>query len=490
MKPNFEVLKDYVLKFNKNDFENHKNLIDNESAFLFLKENAPILTCPDNDIEETFAFRTWVFRKHLKQTEDGLIITEFLENVPWASKHNTINAPLFFHLSEGRWWKNASDILDYAKFFLNQNGEPFTYTNPSLTAIVKIFKNCDNIEYLLENINLVQAYYDEWDKRYKLDNGLYKSYDGIDAMELSISGRNLQTFDFYYGIRPTINTYMYLDTLTLANLYKLLNSADKYDFYATRANTLKTLINERLWDGDFYKAVHSPNPDDLNGDISYKDILPENNARELIGFIPFKTDLYSEDKLSAFKYLFSEKHFLAPMGFTTADISNPHFLYEHSHECKWNGYVWPFATSQTIETLIEVNKKHKDVVSNENLYSAIKTYAKMHYIYKDNEKINWIDEVMHPYKHVWTARETLKTKKPSDNRGKDYNHSSFIDLVIRGLIGVDDNAETLTVSPTVLDRWNWFRLENLNFKGNAYTITYDKDGSHFGCESGITITKQ
>ncbi len=484
-------LKYYVDKFNSNDNESVINLISNKNAYKFLSENAPILTCPDKDIEETFAFRTWVFRKHLKETEDGLVITEFLPNVPWAGKHNTINAPLFFHLNEGRWFKNASNFLSYPKFFLNQNGNAYDYTTPALTAIVKFFKNCDNIEYLLKNINTVQAYYDGWDLRYKLKNGLYKSNDGIDAMELSISGRSVDGNTRYEGIRPTLNTYMYLDTLTLASLYKLLGDKANYDKYKNRANELKSLINTCLYDGDFYKAIHLPNEQDLEGEISCKDILPENNVRELIGFIPFKSDIISEEKLKALDYLFSEKHFLAPNGFTTADIENERFLYNHPHECKWNGYVWPFATSQVIESLIEVYKNYgENYLSSNDLYSSIKTYAKMHYLYKEDKKVNWIDEVMHPFEPKWTAKEQLLSINPTDERGKDYNHSSFIDLVIRGLIGVNDDFDNLTVTPTVLDKWDYFRLENLNFKGKSYTIVYDKTGTHFNEGKGITIIEQ
>jgi hypothetical protein len=38
-------------------------------------------------------FSWWTFRKHLKQTPDGFIVTEFLLPVPWAGLHNSINCP-------------------------------------------------------------------------------------------------------------------------------------------------------------------------------------------------------------------------------------------------------------------------------------------------------------------------------------------------------------------------------------------------------------
>ena len=77
--------------------------IPNAAAWEFLKANIPLLDCPDKDIEEIYYFRWWTFRKAIKQTPDGFIITEFLPPVGWAGKHNSINCAAGHHLREGRW---------------------------------------------------------------------------------------------------------------------------------------------------------------------------------------------------------------------------------------------------------------------------------------------------------------------------------------------------------------------------------------------------
>ena len=118
----------------------------------------------------------------------------------------------------------------------------------------------------------------------------------------------------------------------------------------------------------------------------------------------------------------------------------------------------------------------------------------MHYIEKDGKTINWIDEVMHPDKLEWTSRTILKNlgwlnNKGGYERGKDYNHSTFIDLVLRGLIGIDVNATTLTVNPRVKGIWKWFKIENLTFKKKTYTVYYDEDGCKFNKGVGVIIEK-
>ena len=113
-----EKLKYYVDTFNANDEEVYKNSIDNAHAYEWLKEEIPLFECPDTDVERAYYFRWWTYRKHLKYTEEGYVITEFLPNVPWSGKYNVINAPNAHHLYEGRWLKNADKYLtDYAGFF-------------------------------------------------------------------------------------------------------------------------------------------------------------------------------------------------------------------------------------------------------------------------------------------------------------------------------------------------------------------------------------
>ena len=81
----------YVETFNTNDNDLYHNNIDNAAAWTFLRKNAPVLECPDRDFEEIFAFRFWTFRKHLKKTTAGWVVTEFLPKVGWSRKFNTIN---------------------------------------------------------------------------------------------------------------------------------------------------------------------------------------------------------------------------------------------------------------------------------------------------------------------------------------------------------------------------------------------------------------
>ena len=92
--------------FNKNDHELYRGYYPNAAAWDFLKANIPLLDCPDKDIQTTYYFRWWTYRKHIKQTPDGFIVDEFLPQVDWAGKYNSISCAAGHHLYEGRWLRD------------------------------------------------------------------------------------------------------------------------------------------------------------------------------------------------------------------------------------------------------------------------------------------------------------------------------------------------------------------------------------------------
>jgi hypothetical protein len=74
-------------------------------------------------------------------------------------------------------------------------------------------------------------------------------------------------------------------------------------------------------------------------------------------------------------------------------------------------------------------------------------------------------------------------------RGKDYNHSTFCDLVINGLVGLRPQADdTVLVNPLIPEgKWDYFCLENVPYHGRLLTILWDKTGKRYGKGAGLSI---
>ncbi|MDR2844462.1 MAG: hypothetical protein LBV28_00005, partial [Puniceicoccales bacterium] len=124
------LVADYVEKFNANDEELYPQLIHNKDAADFLTRNIPRFECPDRELEEIYYFRWWTYRKHIKQTPEGFIITEFLPSVQWAGKYNGIACAAVYHYGEGRWLQNHEYLDGYAKYWFRQGGQIRRYSFP------------------------------------------------------------------------------------------------------------------------------------------------------------------------------------------------------------------------------------------------------------------------------------------------------------------------------------------------------------------------
>ena len=486
--------REYYRQFREYDDETYTQFVPNEVAEAYLYQNAPRLYCPDEVIERIFAFRGWTLRKHVKQTPVGFVLTEFLPPVPWAGIYNTINAPLFHHLNEIRWFRNADDFLSYINLFLCGEGSKYAYQTPALTAIRDFCVSTGNLGYLEQNVTALESYFDGWDLRQKTENGLYWSLDDNEATEYTISG-TFPDLSRKRGLRPAFNGCMYGDAVALSEIEFSLGRQEKAAHYRAIAARIKRLMDEKLWDGTFYRAIHP-----LNGDVdrplTLADVPEGCAAKELSGYVPWIYGMPSPNKCGCFAYLKDEQTFLAKTGFATAEISHPRFLYESNHECLWNGYVWPFATSLTLSAAIRLLKDYsQEVYTYDDLYRAIRTYAEMHTVTDEKGTHPFIDEVMHPFAYRWTAREILEDRLRANgvgikDRGKDYNHSTFIDLVLRGILGIDPSADEPTVCADVLNKWDYFKLENLPFKRHTYTVIYDKYGTVYGVGSGLHVIKE
>lgn len=479
-------LREYVEEFNRKDKEYIETDIANSEAAQWMEEEIPLLECSDKTIEKTYYFRWWTYRKHIKKTPEGYMISEFLPDVPWSGIYNIINAPVGHHLMEGRWLKHTERYLgEYTDIFF-AHPESQRYSTWMLWGMARWndVKNCVDPEAFLKK---AIPYYQRWEETHRTDTDLFWSVDDYDAMEYSISGSpNKKPIP---GLRPTLNSYMYGDAKAIYDFSK--RNGTPLEEYNTKAETIRTAMQKMLWREGFFKALHP-----ADGDYQHAAAMDTKDVpRELIGYIPWYFSIPQSGE-EVFDLLGDEKVFLAKQGLATAEQTAKEFLYEVDHECLWNGYVWPFATSQTLTALTnvilqsEANRKRYT----ELFYRLLHDYAAQHTrTDEDGKEVMWIDEVMSPMEHVWTSRELLKewgwqTEKGGFERGKDYNHSTFCDLVISALTGFENKDGKVTFNPMIPEDWEYFALDKLYICGDCYRVEYDKTGEHYGA-AGLRIYK-
>ena len=79
---------------------------------------------------------------------------------------------------------------------------------------------------------------------------------------------------------------------------------------------------------------------------------------------------------------------------------------------------------------------------------------------------------------------------PDKDRGKDYNHSTYLDIIISGLVGLRAAfGNIFTVNPLADSTIKYFALDNVAYHGHNLTIAYDSTGLRYsarGC-SGLCV---
>lgn len=464
-------LQQYVAFFNRiDDKKEVVNYVPDAQAAEWLQQNIPLLDCPDSTIEQIYYYRWYSFRKHLKQTPDGFIFTEFIIPVKHAGRYNALSCATGHHIYEGRWLRDTGYVNQYIRYWLEKDKHQphprlHQFSGWVADAVYNYYLATGDKNFAVSMLDSLDADYRLWEQERLLPNGMFWQFDVRDGMEESISGARR-----YRNIRPTINSYMYGNAVAIAKIAAMAGRDTLVQRYTKLAAQLKAAVQEKLWDdtASFFK-VRMAKGDTLS------------SAREEIGFIPWYFDL-PDDKAAyakAWEQLTDPKGFYAPWGITTAEQRHPAFRTHGTGGCEWDGAIWPFATTQTLKALANLltNYRHHDGMNAQVYFRELKTYARSH-------QKNGV-----PYLGEYQDEKTGYWLKGDDPRSSFYNHSGFGDLVISGLIGLKPrNDEQLEINPLIpAGTWDWFCLDQVPYHGRLLTILWDKTGKKYHKGKGLQV---
>lgn len=471
------------------DVEPTEISLSQETREAYLLDQVPRFHCPDLTLEATYYFRWWTYFKHLRRTPIGWIVTEFLPHVAWAGLYNSINCSAAHHLYEGRWLRNRQDFLpDYIRFWFHGGGEPRKYSTWLSAAVWNYCLVDGRFELAFDLLDAMVSNQEAWIQSHRHASGLFWSSDDRDGMEYSISGP---------GLRPSVNAYVYGDARAISQVARMADRLPLAMHYQREAEQLQQRIVERLWDPKeaFFKTIPLAHIDDRVSSWDFSDLDQERNVRELIGFLPWYFHMSGISNRPVWHQLMDPERFSAPFGPTTAERRHPRFMFANpSHECLWNGPSWPFATSQVLTAMANALHQGDPAVAKDGYLVLLETYARSQRLVREEAVSHWIDENLEPFTGQWLSRNILQAWRWPENkggreRGRDYNHSTFCDLIISGLIGVrpEPGANGVWVRPMVSDAWPFFCLEDVPYRGHNLTIWYDRTGRQYGRGRGLVV---
>jgi hypothetical protein len=395
---------------------------------------------------------------------------------------------------ESRWLRDTTYLHQILRtWYYGNDGQAmskmtkFSSWNPA--AVLEMWKVQGDNQFLFGLKPRLEEEYARWESSHRLASGLYWQADVQDGMEESISGGRKKQY-----ARPTINSYMFGNAKALAFMNRMTGETAKASDYELKADTLRQLVETELWNKDqqFFET--------LRGDTS-------SAVREAIGYIPWYFNLPSSSQYDvAWKQLTDEQGFSAPYGLTTAERRHPQFRSHGVGKCEWDGAIWPFATSQTLTALANrVNcgefrtesvesatalKGSTDfaAAANSTLYTLHSTLKEIFFrqmeLYVESQHHRgrpYIGEYLDEKNGAWLMGDR--------ERSRYYNHSTFNDLMITGIVGLRPQEDgSIVVNPLVpQDKWKYFCLDGVNYRGHILTIIWDKDGQRYHQGSGLSL---
>lgn len=471
--------------------------------------NIPFLEIDDPEIQQIYYYRWKLYRSHIREIgPQGTTVLEFLDNVPWARQPYTdLNDSSSFHIMEGRWLRDPG-IVDSLIDHLYSGGGNDRHFSESIAAATEssILVTGDPLP-ALRHLDAMQYIYNEWDDHFDRSRNLYWIEPLLDATEYTIASidasgagftdkpsndQNHNGFTGGFAFRPSINSYQYANALAIARLAALAGQHDVAKDYTQRAGKIRTAVLNQLWNPEQEHFT-----DRYQRSTQFVTAGEFIRGRELVGYVPWLYELPPGDTYSAGKYAVAWRHALSavelggPNGLRTVEPGYPRYLTQYRYdqasgksECQWNGPSWPFQTSQTLTALANLLDDYpQSGVTKSDYLHLLRQYTQQHFLspgYPD------LQEDYNPD----TGRPIVGLE-----RSHHYNHSTYIDLILSGLIGIRPRADnTLEIDPLIPSEVTaderpikYFALQNLKYHGRDIGIIYDSEGTHYRAGRGLSV---
>jgi hypothetical protein len=470
-------------------FLNHPHLLAGVEDPDWYEQNAAFLEVPDEQLQQVYYYRLQTYKEHLVYTgaQYGYLASEFLQPVSYGAPYGGIVAAAGHHINEGPWLRDqryGKDIVNYWLAGPGQVSKPETdevnmdtsdwaheYSFWAASAVWHQYLVTGDKAFAIGQLDNLVKQYRAWDNHFNADLGLYWQVPVWDATECTAA--SYESSDPYHGgagYRPTINSYQYGDARAIASLAGLAGRRDVANEYSGRADALQTAMREYLWDDQRQFFMHRQRDNNPSGQLL--------TTREYMGFVPWMFDMPQASNIAAFAQLKDAQGFAATYGPTTAERRSKWFMNKGAQCLQWNGPSWPFATSQVLTAVENVLHDYpaQSYISVPDYFTLLRAYVLTQF--KSGKP--YVAEGHDPENDNWMY--------DTPNHSEDYNHSSFIDNIIAGLLGLRGQADnTLKVNPLVPSTWDYFALENVAYHGHTVTVLWDKSGQRYSQGTGLRV---
>ncbi|KAI0804472.1 six-hairpin glycosidase [Xylaria sp. FL0064] len=456
------------------------------------QDRIPFFEASDANITEVYYYRWNIFRAHQRDLgAQGYITTEFIDDVSWQFFPSAfLDDATQFHFNEARWCRDRRFRVDHANFIYSADFDVRHFSENMAAAVWDAYL-VDGVQSdIIALLDGMTKVYDAWqDDHFDTSKQLYFIEPLLDATEYTIASIDASCgVDGFTGgdsFRPSINAYQYGNALAIANIAGLAGRSDIQDDYMARAVSLKANVQNFLWNSTYEHFIDRYYAS--TGCSAYWDFI---RGRELVGYLPWLHNLPDDEPeyAQAWAHLTDPNKLAGTFGLRTNEPTYEYYMVQYRYdaatglrECQWNGPTWPYQTSQVLSALANVFDQYptttaQGIITTTDYMDILRQYASYHYNKNRGGYLNIEED--------YDGR--IGAPIVGLDRSSHYFHSSFIDLVISGLVGIRPSAEdVLGINPLGVDL-DYFRLEGVIYHGNEIAVQWDIDGSRYGTQ-GLVV---
>lgn len=270
--------------------------------------------------------------------------------------------------------------------------------------------------------------------------------------------------------------YTHGNALALAEAYDHLGRREEAREFARLAREIRDACLAKMWHEQdrFVYAIRE-------GDDAVA------RCREVVGFYPFATRLLPDEKkyTSMLRYLVDPEEFWTAFPPATVTKKCPAYTPKvahwpaaggRTHGCMWNGPAWPHATSYMLDvTASAIRHYDQPHVTPEHFWHMLDRYTHLQF---DRDDLN---------RPMVTEYYNGQTGEPDPRGCADYFHSTYCDLIIRHVVGLQPaNSDKLTINP-IPGPLKRFALRRLRYRNHDLDVTYNGTGNPAYGPAGLTV---
>jgi hypothetical protein len=284
--------------------------------------------------------------------------------------------------------------------------------------------------------------------------------------------------DFHAPAKPVnlervdLTAYNFGNAVAVSRIYKALNQAEKAREFDELAEKIRKAVAEKMWrkEGGFFYSLRAD--DDAVADV-----------KEIIGVYPFYFGMFAPGSghEAAWTSILDPEQFWTPWPVASASKQCPAYSQTgwpqadgRSVACMWNGPTWPHANSIVLTAMARTLRADRDLpkesaspLTREKLWELFSSFTKAQYRDQD-PTFPWTGEFYNGETGAWKTAE------------RDYNHSTWLDILIPDLIGlVPRDDEILEIDPLLPPgALSHFTLDGQRYRGRDVTIVWDAPGDN------------